>query len=98
MDLFKNNPSFLIERVKKMAETRLKRRTINSEKDKREMRYFDLILVGIASQIIVLVGSLNAVSMNGVLCILILMVGDTCLACGVDYYKSKNSQKKKRKK
>lgn len=78
-----------------MAETRTKRRTINSEKGKCEMHYFDLILVGIASQIIVLIGSLNAVHMNGVLCMLILMVGDTCLACGIDYYKSKNSQKKK---
>lgn len=71
---------------------------MNSEKGKHKMRYFDLILVGIASQVIVLISSLNAVSMNGVLCMLILMFGDTCLACGIDYYKSKNSQKKKRKK
>lgn len=62
------------------------------------MRYFDLILVGIISQIIVLIGSLNAINMNGVLSMLILMFGDTCLACGIDYYQSKKQVKNKRKK
>ena len=81
-----------------MTESRRKRRTINSRKNQNEMRYFDLILVGIASQIIVLVGSLNAVNMNGVLSLLILMLGDTCLACGIDYYQSKKQVKNKRKK
>lgn len=81
-----------------MTESRRKRRTINSKKNQNEMRYFDLILVGIISQIIVLIGSLNAINMNGVLSMLILMFGDTCLACGIDYYQSKKQAKNKRKK
>lgn len=81
-----------------MTESRRKRRTINSEKNQNEMHYFDLILVGIISQVIVLVGSLNSVNMNGVLLMLILMFGDTCLACGIDYYQSKKQAKNKRKK
>lgn len=81
-----------------MTESRMKRRTINSRKNQNEIRYFDLILVGIASQIIVLIGSLNEVKMNGVLSLLILMFGDTCLACGIDYYQSKKQVKNKRKK
>ena len=81
-----------------MTESRSKRRTINSRKNQNEMRYFDLILVGIISQIIVLIGSLNAINMNGVLLMLILMFGDTCLACGIDYYQSKKQVKNKRKK
>ena len=81
-----------------MTESRRKRRTINSRKNQNEMHYFDLILVGIISQIIVLVGSLNSVNMNGVLLMLILMFGDTCLACGIDYYQSKKQAKNKRKK
>lgn len=81
-----------------MTESRRKRRTINSRKNQNEMHYFDLILVGIISQVIVLVGSLNSVNMNGVLLMLILMFGDTCLACGIDYYQSKKQVKNKRKK
>ena len=81
-----------------MTESRRKRRTINSRKNQNEMHYFDLILVGIISQVIVLVGSLNSVNMNGVLLMLILMFGDTCLACGIDYYQSKKQAKNKRKK
>lgn len=81
-----------------MTESRRKRRTINSRKNQNEIRYFDLILVGIISQVIVLVGSLNSVNMNGVLLMLILMFGDTCLACGIDYYQSKKQAKHKRKK
>ena len=81
-----------------MTESRRKRRTINSRKNQNEIRYFDLILVGIISQVIVLVGSLNSVNMNGVLLMLILMFGDTCLACGIDYYQSKKQTKNKRKK
>lgn len=81
-----------------MTESRRKRRTINSRKSRKEMRYFDFILIGIVSQIAVLIGSLNAVKMNGILLMLILMVGDTCLACGIDYYQSKKQVKNKRKK
>ena len=81
-----------------MTESRRKRRTINSRKNQNEIRYFDLILVGIISQVIVLVGSLNSVNMNGVLLMLILMFGDTCLACGIDYYQSKKQAKHKRTK
>lgn len=81
-----------------MTESRRKRRTINSRKNQNEIRYFDLILVGIVSQITVLIGSLNDVKMNGVLSLLILMFGDTCLACGIDYYQSKKQAKNKRKK
>lgn len=81
-----------------MTESRRKRRTINSRKNQNEMHYFDLILVGIISQVIVLVGSLNSVNMNGILLMLILMFGDTCLACGIDYYQSKKQAKNKRKK
>lgn len=81
-----------------MTKSRRKRRTINSRKNRNEVRYFDFILIGIASQIAVLIGSLNAVKMNGVLLMLILMFGDTCLACGIDYYQSKKQVKNKRKK
>lgn len=92
------NPSFLMrESVNKMAESRLKRRTINSSKNKENMRYFDLIIVGIVSQIIVLIGSLNTVNMNGILSMLILMFGDVCLACGVDDYESKKHMNKRKK-
>lgn len=81
-----------------MTESRRKRRTINSKKNQNEMRYFDFILIGIISQIIVLIGSLNTIHMNGILSMLILMFGDTCLACGIDYYQSKKQAKNKRKK
>lgn len=81
-----------------MTESRRKKRTINSRKNRNEMRYFDFILIGIASQIAVLIGSLNTIHMNGILLMLILMVGDTCLACGIDYYQSKKRVKNKRKK
>lgn len=98
MDLGIINPSFLVrESVNKMAKSRLKRRTINSSKNKENMRYFDLIIVGIASQIIVLIGSLNTVNMNGIFNMLILMLGDVCLACGVDYYESKQHKNKRKK-
>lgn len=92
------NPSFLVsESVNKMTKSRLKRRTINSGKNKENMRYFDLIIVGIISQIIVLIGSLNAVNMNGIFSMLVLMFGDVCLACGVDYYESKKRKNKRKK-
>lgn len=81
-----------------MTESRRKRRTINSRKNRNEVRYFDFILIGIISQIVVLIGSLNTIHMNGVLLMLILMVGDICLACGIDYYQSKKQVKNKRKK
>lgn len=81
-----------------MTESRMKRRTINNRRNRNEVRYFDFILIGIISQIIVLIGSLNTIHMNGTLSLLILMFGDTCLACGIDYYQSKKQAKNKRKK
>lgn len=61
-------------------------------KVKRESsdKYWTLLIIGIAIQVIVFVGSSSTVNMNGNFLLLLLTIGDPCLAMGYDYLKKDN--------
>lgn len=61
-------------------------------KVKRESpdKYWTLLVIGIAIQVIVVVGSSNTVNMDGSFLLLLLAIGDPCLAMGYDYLKKDN--------
>ena len=56
-------------------------------KVKRESpdKYWTLLVIGIAIQVIVFVGSSSTVNMDGNFLLLLLAIGDPCLAMGYDY-------------
>lgn len=78
-----------------MNETRLSRRGYNKnigKNNNNSMKYFDLIVAGIAVQIAVLFGSCTRIQMNGMFSLLLIVIGDVCLAAGIDYFKSKKTK------
>lgn len=78
-----------------MNETRLNRRECNKNIGKNNndsMKYFDLIIAGIAVQIIVLFGSCTYIQMSGMFSLLLIVIGDVCLAAGIDYFKSEKTK------
>lgn len=78
-----------------MNETRLSRRGCNKNIGKNNddsMKYFDLIIAGIAVQIVVLFGSCTRIQMSGMFSLLLIAIGDVCLAAGIDYFKSKKTK------
>lgn len=56
-------------------------------KVKRESpdKHWILLVIGIAIQVIVFVGSSSTVNMDGNFSLLLLAIGDPCLAMGYDY-------------
>lgn len=48
-------------------------------------KYWTLLVIGIAIQVIVFVGSSSTVNMDGNFLLLLLAIGDPCLAMGYDY-------------
>lgn len=56
-------------------------------KVKRELpdKYWTLFVIGIAIQVIVFVGSSSTVNIDGSFLLLLLAIGDPCLAMGYDY-------------
>lgn len=78
-----------------MNETRLSRHGCNKSIGKNNsdsMKYFDLIIAGIAVQIAVLFGSCTRIQMSGMFSLLLITIGDVCLAAGIDYFKSKKTK------
>lgn len=64
-------------------------------KVKRESpdKYWTLLIIGIAIQVIVFIGSSNTVNMNGNFLLLLLVIGDPCLVMGFDYLNRKSQEK-----
>lgn len=78
-----------------MNETRLSRRRYNKNIGKNNndsMKYFDLMVAGISVQIAVLFGSCTRIQMSGMFSLLLITIGDVCLAAGIDYFKSKKTK------
>lgn len=69
-------------------------------KVKRESpdKYWTLLVIGIAIQVIVFVGSSSTVNMDGSFLLLLLAIGDPCLAMGYDSVTQKRQEKLSTKK
>lgn len=69
-------------------------------KVKRESpdKHWTLLVIGIVIQVIVFVGSSSTVNMDGNFLLLLLAIGDPCLAMGYDYLNRKRQEKLSNKK
>ena len=69
-------------------------------KVKRESpdKYWTLLVIGIAIQVIIFVGSSSTVNMDGSFLLLLLAIGDPCLAMGYDSVTKKRQEKLSTKK
>lgn len=61
-------------------------------------KYWTLLIIGIAIQVIVFIGSSSTVNMNGNFLLSLLAIGDPCLAMGYDYLNRKGQERISNKK
>lgn len=70
----------------------MRREDLRQKQDKTELSFKLTLGFGILTQIIAFIGSFQSINLNGYLIFILLLLGDSSLACGIDHFQGKRKK------